>query len=87
MIVEALLGMIYGVVALIAMMLTGIERSAKGIDGDVQRLAGLVACAVWPFTVVAIMTAVTFAAWRDRNTPARSLPSASSPLQHSSPPT
>ena len=66
MIVEALFGLIYGVVALIAMMLTSIEQSAKEIDGSLQRLAGLVACAVWPFTVVAIVTMVTLSAWRDR---------------------
>lgn len=67
MIVEVLFGLSYAVIALLAMVLTTIEQSAKEIDGRLQHLAGLVACTLWPLTVLAIVAAVSFNTWHGKD--------------------
>lgn len=48
------LGLLYGLVALLAAIPTAIEQDANGIHGILARSAGFAACLLWPVTVVVI---------------------------------
>lgn len=53
-----LLGVGYGLVAIVAMGVTYLEQVAQGIEGILQRSAGLLACAVWPLVAAVIVAMV-----------------------------